>query len=347
MRIGTILGLVGQSALFLSLAGWLCACASKLRNGACPAWSFDREASVPLRGLLVSIVVLGHLCKDYFSASSLSWPTAAVAVFMFLSGFGMMVSARDRKTWLAQMLPRTVKKLLVPLMLVMAVMVVFKCFRGELDQMVFEQYARGELVLSPYGWYVVELVLLAALFRCVTGIAGVGRHAILLLFAGAAVMFVGFRFGLRWRGPWWTSIFAFPIGATYALAERRVCSWLKARSGRNYLLLAAVAAVWAVMLPVIGRMSSLRVVLLVSALVTGVLTVIASYVLPIPSRASFLYLLGVYSLEIYLVHGGCRELMVAISPSCCEPYFAVLSVPASLLVALGLNRLSKTVLRIL
>lgn len=83
---------------------------------------FDRSATVPLRGILVLLVILGHLwsgtgrCCDVLKA--LACGQSVVCVFFFMSGYGYEKSLRGKgERYMNGLFRRTLKKLLVPMAL--------------------------------------------------------------------------------------------------------------------------------------------------------------------------------------------------------------------------------------
>ena len=80
---------------------------------------FDKNTTIPLRGILILIIFCGHA----FSLAHLHYPLVewmfqmelAVGVFFFLSGYGLMVSFKKRGlSYLSGFIPRAASKLLLP-----------------------------------------------------------------------------------------------------------------------------------------------------------------------------------------------------------------------------------------
>ena len=80
-------------ALFLSIG--LVATMVRIRRQKSPEAldGFGKRETLPLRGILVMLVVLGHLVGEVATKghplAGLSWATPAVGVFFFLSGYGL------------------------------------------------------------------------------------------------------------------------------------------------------------------------------------------------------------------------------------------------------------------
>ena len=314
---------------------------------------FDRDRTLPLRGLLALLVVIGH-CDLKMPGSpllkALHMATPAVSVFFFLSGYGLVRSVlRNRDGYLKGFLPRSFIKIGIPLAAATIAACLFLKFRGEavgLPHRGYELLTRGRNF--PYhSWYVY--VLLAHYVAFAIAFARGPFRRGLLLFAGFSLgLYLFLRFGLRWPSVWWRTSLAMTLGALWAYHEERIRSAVLRWNWRVYGIASVVVlfclAVQNVPESTLPRVKDLRVH---SVLVVGPATVLIMYVLhglPRLVTGSFAFL-GVISYEIYLLHfvgeRGLVSLFASPIPYC------LAAVLVAVLLAYPVHRLDTSVVRYL
>jgi peptidoglycan/LPS O-acetylase OafA/YrhL len=94
--------------------------------------TFDLRATVPLRGVLAILIVAGHVCNQQpqmpFSSEIGGLAYIVVAIFFFLSGYGLMISlVKKGDAYLDNFLSKHFLKI-VPLFVLCNV--VYICFIG-------------------------------------------------------------------------------------------------------------------------------------------------------------------------------------------------------------------------
>jgi len=273
-------------------------------------YTFDRGRTLPLRGLLALLVVVGH-CDLRLPGSPLlkmlHLATPAVSVFFFLSGYGLVKAVlRNRAGYLDGFVPRAFVKLAVPLATATALECLFLVSRGEhLDLL-----QRGWQLLTagrnfPYhSWYVYALLFHYLSFAAAFAGGSVRRG--LFLFAGfSLVYYTVFRFGLQWPSVWWRTSPAMLLGALWASGEERILAAIRRSGWRFYLAVCAVMAFGIVCerIPA-ARLPAVKEARLLCLLTAGPATALAMYALrgvPRPLVAVFTFLGGI-SFEIYLLH---------------------------------------------
>ncbi len=274
--------------------------------------AFDKARTLPLRGALALLVVIGHcdgLIPGNMLLHKLHMSTPAVAVFFFLSGYGLLKtlerdpSRRSDDFFLA----RSVVKLGIPLLVAAAVMCACLKFEGRavaLPQRIVKLVTMG-INFPPHSWFVYALFLLYACFF--VSFRWLSRGWGLAVFFIMAICYVAVtRWCLNWPRVWWYTALSMPLGSLWALHENRIRGAL-ARYGWR-LMIAVLAALFVIKV-LVGMVPPSCPDLQMTAksalhVVMGPLVALSMYVLrgvPRPAVVAFSFL-GTISFEIYLLH---------------------------------------------
>ena len=294
---------------------------------------FDKRATIPLRGLLAIFVVVGHIDTATSCRSSLlswlHWSTPAVSVFLFMSGYGYERSfLRKGGAYLKEFISRTAIKLFLPFFIAAFVYCGYLfCVEGIVDIGKFVCGLKsGSILFLPHSWYVIELFLLAIIFRVICAC----RHSLFLAFLIAGVGYAIFRFALGWGTWWWFSILAFPIGMAYSRKEVGLKSFIRAYPVQyysalaiSYLLMVIITCLVPAHTPFLHEMSYLAL---------GPIVVALHYIgLRVPALFNGI---GIISYEVYLTHGIFEEMLKGVWESPYVFLFCVLGATCILSIAL-------------
>lgn len=303
---------------------------------------FDREATVPLRGALVALVALGHLKANCSWATEwlpwVGWQTPAVAVFFFLSGYGLCRGFSVKgDEYLSGFLTRSFGKLLRPLLPVVVIYSLWLQLQGQFIPLFVKFWHDGNTPV-PNTWYVYALLIMYVLWW---GAWRFFRHSTIRLIAlwiGVLIYFCVMEFVLDWNFVWARTILAFPIGATFAVYERKILAAI-AKSPLKVYLLVIVLLVAAI---VVRASFPYGIVAIAGRGLTstlGIFVILTWYAIPLPDLKVLRFLGGI-SYELYLVHG----VVIAVAyPLLSYGFgvFAIVVLSISLLMALSLNWLTK------
>lgn len=261
---------------------------------------FDRESTVPLRGIMALLVIIGHLWGA--SGRTSEWlklfmcGNSAVAVFFFMSGYGYekMVFVKGAG-YLDGLFPRTLKKLVIPLMLATATYcLVTNFYVGNFRPLkLLLGYGHGGTGFLPHSWYVYKLLFFAlgfSLIRRRFGMSGVW------LFTAVAVVI--FQFVFKWRGWWYASDWAFPVGMTFAAFEPKLRAWISRRPRSVYLSMLVLFGIAVTVSSLVSPKQSMFLARLPNFLL-GPVFALTLYEFRLPKLAW----LGAISYEIYLCQG--------------------------------------------
>lgn len=277
---------------------------------------FGKDATLPLRGLLALFVVVGHLDNDtghvFMALRIFHWSTPAVAVFFFLSGYGLWKAYIARTAdgtlgaYLRSFPRRTVARLLPPFLVLGPVYAIWMLSVGEITPGDFAlRLATLRILDIPHDWYVIAIAFLYAFFWASASLSGVRRRAAIASIGALSLAFwvaVSLIFGDGSRRVWHLTCLSFPLGVVFAEFEGRIRAAFKARPfAVAFASVAAVAVALQIYrmkgVPVIARF---REPLLCSL---GPMAALAFMSFVDLRRAWPLCALGAWSYEIYLVHG--------------------------------------------
>lgn len=312
---------------------------------------FDKQATIPLRGVLVLAVIVGHVATRVPGMRELMsfiyFPTEAVAIFFFMSGYGMS------KQWLTKgevyrrgLIFRMFQKLVVPLLIVMCVGLVGWMHEGGGLLGIVGCYLHGDTVLCPHSWYVFALIIFAILFSISLHVRP-RLASVVTLVALVSLMACIMAYGLRWGWWWWFSAPSFVVGVIFAHCEMRWRNILQGHYGQITLLLLSICLMCYLLMMVcmgVGRKSLFGMLF---GAVLGPLIASIFYITPLAGkRGSILLFLGTISYELYLVHGLVRNVLVRYASQVPLPILVLLVIFLPVPVALVLRTISQLIFRV-
>lgn len=196
--------------------------------------SFNNNKMCPVRALLAILIVLGH-----FSFFDVTWlmpmrffAPISVAFFLFISGFGLTRSVREKgKQYLQTFLPSKLVRIVLPAVLVVLLHLLLCGGSGiGLSGRLRLVFSCGNTLL-PHFWFVwvilFDYLLFYLSFRFLRGTAP--RYAILV---GSLALLLA-TWASDFDQCWWMCTLAFPAGAFYSDFEESIYSFCS-RSERAY-----------------------------------------------------------------------------------------------------------------
>ena len=303
-------------ALFLSIG--LVATMVRIRRQKSPEAldGFGKRETLPLRGILVMLVVLGHLVGEVATKghplAGLSWATPAVGVFFFLSGYGLWKSysaaaLEDRLAgyWRA-FAARSAKRILPAFVIVAVIVILVRLAEsGSFSWVRFAETAQGKVGwLVPHGWYVWTLVLFYGIYAVSFRFLG-PKRGVVAIFCASFIYWIWIKYGLHWETYWWATIFAFPLGFVVSARERYIRGVVVSQPWMVCGCLVCSLLVSVVLRFVTGRRSILtqEAFNLIVCLSVFVCMMATDWL----TRRHVLVFLGTISYELYLIHGIFEE----------------------------------------
>lgn len=184
---------------------------------------FSKDQTLPLRGLLVLFVVVGHcdtMMPGSVLLSMLHLGTPAVSVFLFLSGYGLvkLVDRTDGRIGLVFFVHSFVK-LFVPFAVAVLLWYVYLlCSGKQCETAIYWFPTTGGGTFLPHAWYVYVQLLFYVMFGiCVLLLRG--RRGIWMAVGGVAAYYVFMRYFSGWRMYWSYTSLGFSAGLLFAYYE--------------------------------------------------------------------------------------------------------------------------------
>lgn len=311
---------------------------------------FSKQATVPLRGLLATGIVLHHLslrlveaspdCSWIWSQFSF-WGAPIVAVFFFLSGYGLMVSLITKgQKYLDGFLKKRLLKIVLPLVLCSIVFeaISITLWGGQIADF------RVDWPFLPNCWFCITIIIYYIAFY-ITGLF-LKASTVKVTYAMWVFSFIYvFLFKVLDFCNWWYQmVLSINIGMTWACYEtaiRNVLYKYKRTVVLLLFLLTFMSACWASLYKVdifpLGMMAL--------SLFIGLLTYTSLCLRPIKSNG-LLTFFGKYSFEIYLIHGAVISVLFGMAYTYIPHWwhvFTILTFVATFLFAWMLRKVMKVV----
>ena len=263
--------------------------------------AFSLDKMMPVRALCALLIVAGHLAIPVgarYLQPFMELAACAVAVFLFISGYGLAKSFREKgETYLQSFFSRRIWKVLWPALiaLILYYIIIPDPERSYLHDL-YLTFRYGAPPLAQL-WYVIEITFLYVLFWLSYRFLPV-RLRMAALWLGA-ILFIGLTLSLGYARNWWIHTLAFPTGATYSYLESSLLKWMSKRRIHFWASLAGLLLLFAAFYltgnPYVWIMCYV-VVPLICALVVSIL--------PLERiRDPLIRFIGIVSYEIYLFHG--------------------------------------------
>lgn len=280
----------------------LCLWGLRLRHSGEDALS--GEATLSLRGLLAIWVILIHLGQSNQVGSVFGLVSRtghlAVAVFFFLSGYGLQKQHMTRENYAKGFLRKRLLGVVLPYAVVTVLYWSYFLWLGRGYGLVdvLEQFAAGKPLVS-YSWYILAVITFYAAFYLLMRLCG-KRYSVMLL--GGVVWFAVYTavcVALKFSEVWYVSGFAAVVGMLWAVYQSKIDAFL----AKRWLvgLVASIAAV--VTCTLLGQETGV-VGMVFKVAASSVFPVVVVLLLQkIRLGNPLLRLLGGISMELYLMQG--------------------------------------------
>jgi len=291
--------------------------------------SFSVEESSSFKGILSILIILSHVnfhADLPFFLTITKWAGTKVALFFFISGFGLMSSfIKKGNLYLKGFFTKRVWKILFPLVFITGFfLLIYYWDSGYFNVNFLKDLLKGSTPL-PYSWFAYIIIIFYIFFYFVflTNWSLQTKSLVMMLLAFL------FSFGLYRLGfdrAWWVSNLAFPFGMLYKLNENRITHLSRTRLGRiGFVPTALIIAVLFAFLKI-----EILYVFSYVFIVLAILVLLSYSGLPKGKLFSFL---GKVSYETYLIHGGVYYLLRGQYFYITNPYLYLLS---TIILTLGL-----------
>lgn len=282
------------------------------------------DSTTELKGLAILAIILAHvgfsLAADYHFLLPIStWAGVGVDLFLFLSAYGLTLSAIKKDLSIFKFYLRRLSKVLIPVWIVLVLLLIFdKVFLNitypfQLTvQNFFGWFPEADILhnLNSPLWFITPLLFYYLFFPIIFVRKIPEITAVLFYLIVVYILKMDLPVADRVRELWTLHYLAFPLGILFGSLFWR---WQNQQSFSQvrdvtkkyydigilrYLLLLALVVAW-IYLFINNSGTTLMQTQLIS-LLSLLVTVFIFIIKPIKSQ--FLLWLGVYSFEIYLLH---------------------------------------------
>lgn len=311
---------------------------------------FTMEATLPLRGVLAMGIVIHHISlrivdatpDDMWIFSQFQfWGAPIVAVFFFLSGYGLMVSLITKgQKYLDGFLKKRLLKIVLPLVLCS---IVFEATSITLWGGQIADF-RKDWPFLPNCWFCVTIIIYYIAFY-ITGLL-LKASTVKVTYAMWVFSFIYvFLFKVLDFCNWWYQmVLSINIGMTlayYETAIRNVLYKYKRTVVLLLFLLTFMSACWASLY----KADIFPLGMMALSLFIGLLTYTSLCLRPIKSNR-LLTFFGKYSFEIYLIHGAVISVLFGMAYTYIPHWwhvFTILTFVATFLFAWMLKMVTKVI----
>lgn len=268
--------------------------------------AFDKDATTPLRFILAVFVAITHLPW----LTPLKIGTPAVAVFLFISGYGMVKSYLFKgNRYLDGLGWKYVMKLLGPYF-VCGIPWMMRLFIGGLIsdkydynlKFIFRGLYHGDVsVFLPNSWYPWALLYFGVVFILAYRIRE-RFYRQLAIWIGLVSYYILTRYVLHYGAWWYISTWAFAIGCSYAEYEDRIIEVIKKFKWKYPLIMFLTYVIFRFGIGKLPLLKGVPIISEISHVMIGIVIITTLYLYPLP-RWKWLMFLGTISYEYYLCHG--------------------------------------------
>ena len=257
---------------------------------------FDKQRTLPLRGIAAIMIVLYHVAHNVPEVpvlnQAMTFGDMGVCLFFFLSGYGLMVSyQKNGDNYLRGFLGHRFGKLLPPFLIAAIGYEIYQSTHaGHSTIASLTAIAHGGTVL-PDSWFVITILVYYLLFYACARMLRTPRAIVLGLWLASAA-YIAALYGLGWGSYWYKTVCAFNIGTTYALLEGKVKEYIVSNpSALTWASIAIAAAIVTLGMTLV----KLPIFYLLPLLVVAAVYAMGMW------RSKVLTFLGAISYEIYIM----------------------------------------------
>lgn len=192
--------------------------------------NFDLKETLSIRAFAAFAIFLCHTSHNFSSQWTSefgNWGTPSVAVFFFLSGYGLMFSLKHKgESYLNNFLSKRLSKILVPFVVVVFVWQSYQLFEGS--------FSLGGLFRSPspFSWFIYALIVWYFAFYVIFRLFKKLLVAIIMVWV---FTFVYFYFTVTHDLVYyWISILPMPLAITYVNYEDEVKLYISNHSFQTF-----------------------------------------------------------------------------------------------------------------
>ncbi|MBR1431520.1 acyltransferase family protein [Ruminococcus sp.] len=194
---------------------------------------FSKKTGNYLRGILSLVIIFHHLAQEtaagvlFHGFSRVG--SLVVAMFFFISGFGLQKSSMKSENYKKNYLTRRIVPILVPYAIATALFWAFNVLEGRIYSAVdvLKAIAVGEPIVS-YSWYIISILVFYVVFLIIIHICG-KKYSLIIFFTCIWIVIYTFLCKVLHYGSWWYySIHLIVVGMLWATFEEQILNFIKA-----------------------------------------------------------------------------------------------------------------------
>ncbi len=262
-------------------------------------YPFTIDQANSFKGILSILIILSHLNFHAEMPQFLTitkWAGTKVALFFFISGYGLMASYQKKEqSYLQGFLGKRVWKIILPLL----VITFFFMYSQYLDRGIFNLDIFKNLWIGltplPYSWFAYIILIFYLLFYLIYQLKWSLNIKLIGMFSVSLIV-SAILFQKGFDRAWWVSNLAFPFGMLYQSQESRIIGFSRTKIGNVLFVPFCLALAFLFAIFKIEFLYIFSYVFIVLAVI-----ILLSYSgLP---KGNLFNFLGRISYETYLVHG--------------------------------------------
>ena len=290
----------------------------------------SKEQNCMFRGVCALIILLHHTGQATHAIYLFPFTHVgyfAVAVFLFLSGYGTLYCIQEKKDYLKNFVWIKIKSILLPFWICNLLRIIFRYYFLNSLQKPIILYLVGIRLVDMNAWYIQEQMLLY-LFTLLCFTIAKGKKALI----GVAICSVVYMIVMCVKGSFWW-IYAYTLTFVLGMCAKQ---WevqiqrIRMKMNRFALIVATIGFCVSYL---IGKRNTILLpacMIVCSIFVAVMIITFSSYSFKLIKMWN---LFGSISLELYLVQGGIIRIIGAILPGANETLLVVMMVISSIAVA--------------
>lgn len=262
------------------------------------------------RGLFALVVIFHHLAQQTESGMFFHQFTKvgylAVAVFFFLSGYGLQLSHMNSETYQKRFLLRRLPTILIPYIIVTLLYWIINGIQGKFYTLkeIFVAIINGYPIVDS-SWYVITILIFYVIYWLLMVLCK--KHYLLMILGGCIWYIVYSIFCIKMQyGDWWyNSAHLLIVGMFWATYEKRIIQIIQNHYFMVTMIIWVVFAVLFCKHDIIISLLTIKRAELILSIITAVFFTLSFILFSLKFQIGnkVLDFLGKISFEMYLIHG--------------------------------------------
>ena len=193
---------------------------------------FDVQRTLPLRGMLAISIIMHHYALVEGSTALpvvqefMSWGGVVVAVFFFITGYGLMTSFKSKgSVYLSSFLMHRLGKILPSLIIATLCFLTIQSIITSSNAFVSIFELKSGITPLPTSWFAYAIIIFYVAFFITAKVFKDYKRIIIVLWIFSTIYIMALLYA-GWENCWYKSTYAFNIGFTYAYFEDKIKAFI-------------------------------------------------------------------------------------------------------------------------